>query len=124
MCPKRYYVIGTPETRGVYVGQLDGPETRRLLDADSAAAYTSSGQLLFARQGTLLAQNFDPVRLALVGTPYLAAEQLAQSSNTAASLALSASAVQPFLALGASRKFPPMAAVRCGGVRTPRKSST
>ena len=62
-----YYVTGSPEARGVYVGQLDGSETRRLLDADSAAVYASSGQLLFVRQGTLFAQGFDPIRLALTG---------------------------------------------------------
>ena len=72
-----YYVAGTPENRGVYIGQLDGSKTERLLDADSAAVYASSGQLLFARGGTLFAQDFDPVRLALGGNPFLVAEQVA-----------------------------------------------
>ncbi len=42
-----YYVRGTPEARGVYVGQLDGTlEARRLLDSDAGAVYASSGHLL------------------------------------------------------------------------------
>jgi len=65
-----YHVSGSPEARGVYIGQLDGPETRRLLDADNAAAVYASGQLLFVRQGMLFAQHFDPDRLTLTGNPF------------------------------------------------------
>ena len=57
-----YFVQGTPEVRGVYVGELDGPVTRKLFDADSAAVYTS-GHLLFVRRATLFAQPFDLSRL-------------------------------------------------------------
>src|SRR3546814_16522854 len=32
-----YYVDGSPEVRGVYFGQLDGSEGRRLLEEDAAA---------------------------------------------------------------------------------------
>src|SRR5262249_57616989 len=56
-----FYVTGSPDTRGVYVGDLRGAEPRRLLDTDTAAMFASSGQLLFLRQGTLFAQQFDPV---------------------------------------------------------------
>lgn len=92
---------GTPETRGVYISQLDGSETPRLLNADAGAVYTSSGHLLFVRQGTLFAQNFDPVRLALTGNPYPVAEQVQ---------ALSASAAGPIVyrtgsAAGGQRQF-------------------
>ena len=87
-----YRVEGSPEARGVYVATLDGTETRRLLDADSKAVYAASGQLLFVQQGTLFAQNFDPVHLALTGNPFLVAEQVASSLVGAA---LSASAAGP-----------------------------
>jgi hypothetical protein len=53
-----YHVGYNPEASGIYIGQLDGPDTRRLLDAD-AAVYASSGHLLFVRQETLFAQGFD-----------------------------------------------------------------
>ena len=33
---------------------------RRLLDSDTGAVYASSGHLLFVRQDTLFAQQFDP----------------------------------------------------------------
>jgi serine/threonine protein kinase/Tol biopolymer transport system component len=71
-----YNVQGSPETRGVYAGQLDRAERRRLLDMPGSyggAVYLSSGQLLFIRDGTLFAQTFDPVRLTLNGNPFLVA---------------------------------------------------
>jgi Tol biopolymer transport system component len=72
-----YYVRGSPEVRGVYVGQLDDTaQARRLLDSDTGAVYASSGHLLFVRQGTLLAQHFDPARLELTGNPFAVAERV------------------------------------------------
>jgi dipeptidyl aminopeptidase/acylaminoacyl peptidase len=67
-----YHVRLIPQA-GVYVGRIDGGETRRLLASDSPAVYAPSGQLLFIRQDTLFAQDFDPVRLALTGDPYTVA---------------------------------------------------
>jgi len=55
-----YFVAGGPEVRGVYFSQLDGGVPRRVLDVDAAAVYLDPGQLLFVRQGTLVAQPFDP----------------------------------------------------------------
>jgi serine/threonine protein kinase len=87
-----YGVEGSAEVGGVYLTKLDGTETRRLLDGASKAVYAASGQLLFVRQGTLLAQNFDPVHQALSGNPYEVAEHLASSLI---GTALSASAAGP-----------------------------
>jgi dipeptidyl aminopeptidase/acylaminoacyl peptidase len=81
-----YYVLGRPDIRGIYVGQLDGSTPRRLLDADTAGVYASSGQLLFVREDTLFAQNFDPVRVALKGDPFLVAQQVVQSTGGAPNL--------------------------------------
>lgn len=102
-----YYVQGTPEVRGMYLGQLDGLESRRLLDADAAAVYTA-GQLLFVRQGTLFARGFDPVRLSLIGDPSTMAERVTVDAvNNLA--ALSASAVGPVVyrtgGAGGERQF-------------------
>jgi serine/threonine protein kinase/Tol biopolymer transport system component len=89
-----YYARGTPEARGVYVSRLDGTESKRLLDADGAAVYAPSGNLLFARQGELMAQSFDVRRLALEGEPFRVADSVAV--NPGVSLAsLSASASGP-----------------------------
>jgi eukaryotic-like serine/threonine-protein kinase len=65
-----YYAAGSPEARGIYVGDLNGSEPRRLLDADTAAVYVSSGHLVFVRQGTLFGQAFDPVGMVLTGNPF------------------------------------------------------
>jgi Tol biopolymer transport system component len=67
-----YHLRQIPQA-GVYVGRIDGGETRRLLASDSPAVYAPSGQLLFIRQDTLFAQNFDLVRLELTGDPYTVA---------------------------------------------------
>ena len=90
-----YYVQGTPDASGVYVGELGGSETKRLLDADAAAVYAPPGQLLFVRRGTLFAQGFDPVRLALTGNPFPVAEQVAVDILNLA--ALSASSTGPIV---------------------------
>jgi Tol biopolymer transport system component len=71
-----YYVGGSAEARGVYVGDLGGVEPRRLLDADTAAVY-ASGHLLFVRQGALIAQAFDPTSLTLISEPFQVAEHVA-----------------------------------------------
>jgi Tol biopolymer transport system component len=61
--------VGIADVRGVYMGQLDGTETERLVDADVAGVLAGEDQLLFVRQGTLFAQTFDPTRLRLSGKP-------------------------------------------------------
>ncbi|HYN10106.1 MAG TPA: hypothetical protein VES67_22160, partial [Vicinamibacterales bacterium] len=65
------------DVAGVYVGSLDAAESERLAGADTAAVYDSqSGHLLFVRQGTLLAQPFDPKTLALAGESFPIAERV------------------------------------------------
>jgi eukaryotic-like serine/threonine-protein kinase len=51
----------------IYVGSLDGGEPKLLFRNESSAVYAPPGYLLFARQGTLLAQPFDVKRLQLTG---------------------------------------------------------
>jgi eukaryotic-like serine/threonine-protein kinase len=75
-----YWAPSGREPHGVYVGQLDGSETLRLLDADFPAVYSPTDHLLFVRQGALLAQRFDRTRLALAGTPFPVAEQVTSSA--------------------------------------------
>jgi serine/threonine protein kinase len=86
-----FFVAGTSEARGVYIGQLDSPDTKRLFDADTPAVYTSNGQLLFVRGEKLLAQRFDPERLEAKGD----AVPIAEHMN--AGTALSASAAGPIV---------------------------
>jgi len=68
-----FYAEGRPEESGVYVGSLDSRETTRVLESRLAAEYTS-GLLLFARQGTLLAQGFDAKGSGLSGEATAVAE--------------------------------------------------
>jgi serine/threonine protein kinase/dipeptidyl aminopeptidase/acylaminoacyl peptidase len=85
-----YYVADTA-ARGVYIGTIDGPDRRRLFDADAAAVFVPPAQVLFLRAGTLVAQRFDPARLALEGNAVPLAEGVAVDALGAA--AVSASAV-------------------------------
>jgi Tol biopolymer transport system component len=74
-----------PENSGVYVGSVDArPEqqdSKQLLATAYGPAYVPSsdpgmGQLLFMRDGTLMAQPFDARRLELSGEPITVAEQV------------------------------------------------
>jgi len=68
-----YYVTAVPDSRGIYLGQLDGSVSRRLLDADGGGVYTN-GHLLFIRQTNVIAQPFDAQRLELKGSPFQIAD--------------------------------------------------
>ena len=65
-----FFVRGSAEASGVYIGQLDGLDDRRLIDAAAPAVYASTGHLVLVREGQLLAWAFDPVRLELTGAPF------------------------------------------------------
>ncbi len=52
---------------GVYVGSLDGGAPKLIMENDSNAVYAVSGDLLFVRQGILMAQRFDARQLRLDG---------------------------------------------------------
>jgi len=82
-----FFVAGGVEARGVYIGNLDGLETKRLFDADTAADYAATGYLLFVREGKLLAQDFDPVRLEPKGDPLVVAEHVNGGTVLSASAA-------------------------------------
>jgi hypothetical protein len=91
-----YLIYATGTVPGIYGGILGASEPpRRIIDAQ-AASYASSGHLLFVRAGTLFAQVFDPVRLALVGSPIAIAEQIVAGGGPGATAALSVSAAGPF----------------------------
>jgi serine/threonine protein kinase/Tol biopolymer transport system component len=76
-----YYATGTAP--GIYVGQLDSHEARRLAEAD-AARYAEPGYLLFVRQGALFAQTLDRERLELIGKPMTVDQHVIAQSGAAA----------------------------------------
>jgi serine/threonine protein kinase len=71
-----FFVSGSPEARGVHVGQLDESGAKRLFDADGPAVYVPTGHLLFIREGKLLSQGFDVDRLELTGDPFAITDQV------------------------------------------------
>jgi serine/threonine protein kinase/Tol biopolymer transport system component len=64
----------------IYLGSLDSVEIRRLIPADTTAAYAPPGHLLFMRQGTLFAQRFDAAHGELAGDPIPVADSVAFDS--------------------------------------------
>ena len=80
-----FFAIGSPESRGVYIGQLDDLKVTRLLPADGPAVYTATGHLLFVRERKLWAQGFAPDRLELTGEPFPIAESVTGGTGISAS---------------------------------------
>ena len=83
-----FYVIGPPETAGIYLGSRDGGAPTRLVPADGAGAYLPEGSqpagaargggwLLWVRAGTLVAQRLAEAQSALEGDPIKLADGVA-----------------------------------------------
>jgi len=64
------------ETTGIYLGSLDSPETRMLVQSDAGARFAPPGYLLFLKERVLMAQPFNPEKLQLSGEPSVIAEQV------------------------------------------------
>ena len=56
----RHFLYYVAESRGVFLGEIDRPERRRLFDADAAAVFAPPGDVLFARNGTLYLATVRP----------------------------------------------------------------
>ena len=65
---------GSAEGFRVYVASLDSKERRVLPGIAAGARYSPTGHVLFARDGTLMAQSFDASRQELSGEPFPVAE--------------------------------------------------
>src|SRR5579863_8377831 len=69
------------EAGGIYIGSLDGTAERLLPEVSHAAysppnGFSRTGHLLFVRDGTLMAQAFDPERRRMTGEAFPIAEQV------------------------------------------------
>jgi eukaryotic-like serine/threonine-protein kinase len=76
-----YLRSGTnPNHSGIFKGSLDAEETTRLLGDQSSAEFFVSpagdGYLLFSRDGTLMAQPWDPNQSTPAGSPFPVAEKV------------------------------------------------
>src|SRR5262249_394911 len=90
------YLARSPqrENSGIYVGSLNSNESKFLISAESSAAYSDPGYLLFVRERTLVAQPFDPVKLQISGEPIAVAESVGfNSANGRAFFAVSTNGV-------------------------------
>lgn len=93
---------GNKETRGVYLGSLEGAVKQRLLGDITSARYVAAtadshlaggdGWLLFGRDGALMAQPFDARRLKFSGEPFRISEQIGSDLIYAGCFIFSASA--------------------------------
>jgi serine/threonine protein kinase/Tol biopolymer transport system component len=52
---------------GIWIGSLDSPDRKRLIPAFSRTVYSRTGHLLFVREGTIMAQPFDPRTMTISG---------------------------------------------------------
>jgi serine/threonine protein kinase len=117
-----YTVLANPDTRGVYLGSLDTPpekqDTSRLLDFLTNAAYapgpdSSTGYMLYVRNATLMAQQFDLKKMALRAEAVPVAEQIAKPNATLGIFSLSANGRLAFRA-GSGTAITPVLAGRNG----------
>jgi len=70
-----------PDKTSLAVGDLDSRQTRALRLSDSAPVWSPMGYLLFAREGNLFAQRFDPSRRELRGEPTAVAKDVKFSTD-------------------------------------------
>lgn len=66
---------GSSERDGLFVGSVDGGTPRRVMDVYSRTTY-ADGQLLYVRDGALVAQPFDAQREAIAGEPAVIAARV------------------------------------------------
>jgi Tol biopolymer transport system component len=73
------------------LGELGSLETRKLVEASSAAVYVPTGYLVFARGSTMLARPFDTARLEFVGEPVSIGIEIPTGSSISGLRSISAS---------------------------------
>jgi len=101
-----FYVPSAPEARGIYLGDIDGGPSRRLLDADSAGVYVPPGHLLYLRDDKLIAQQFDPARFVVSGGPFSVADQvMAAVGNSGVSASSTGTIIYRVGGTGGLRQF-------------------
>jgi eukaryotic-like serine/threonine-protein kinase len=100
-----FFVQGSPDTQGIYLGALDSKKTQRLTAADSAGAYLPPGWVLFLRQGTLVARRFDSTREELTGDPITVADPVSPDvSNFSGASSVSRDGIVAYRAIGTGRR--------------------
>jgi serine/threonine protein kinase len=86
-----FFVAGTADVQGVYVGSLENRDTRRLLESDSAAVFVGPDFVLFKRQENLLAQRLDLETFETAGDSFSVAERVSGDEGSLGEIAVSTS---------------------------------
>ena len=101
-----FYVFGTPDTAGVYLGSLDGSAPTRLTLADSAGVYLPSGWLLYVRAGALVGQRLGLAEAALMGEPMMLADGVAVDGTFRSAVSVSATGLVAYrTSVGSQRQL-------------------
>jgi eukaryotic-like serine/threonine-protein kinase len=74
------HLTGKGEKSGIYAGSIDGG-TAKLVQRANGSAFYASGELLYYRDGSLMAQGFDAARLETSGEAHLVGPVLRESGN-------------------------------------------
>jgi Tol biopolymer transport system component len=90
-------LIGGQANTSVRIGSVDSADAKLLLEADSNAIY-ASGHLLYLRESNLMAQPFDPERLATTGDAVPIAEKVGRIYNVAAAFGIFSASANGVLA--------------------------
>ena len=99
----RYFVYLSAGQRSMLrVCDIESGELHDLLPCDSRAVYAEPGYLLFSRNGTLVAQQFDARARKLKGDPVPVAEQVLTNAVGGADFSVSDNGVLAFAARGGS----------------------
>jgi Tol biopolymer transport system component len=77
-----FYATGRRDVRGIHVGELGSTAVRRLLDADTPAAFVSPGHLIYVHQSRLFVHDFDLQTATLAGDPVVIAEDVASEPGS------------------------------------------
>jgi Tol biopolymer transport system component len=87
-----YFEFGGDARQGrLMAASLDAREKpKKILDSDSLAQYAPPGDVLYVKEGTLVAQPFDASALKLTGEPVPIAEQMGATANGLADFSVSA----------------------------------
>ncbi|MCA1589450.1 MAG: hypothetical protein LC734_03475, partial [Acidobacteria bacterium] len=67
---------------GIYVGSIDSPDIKLVVQARSRVEYAAPGYLIYVRNSALLAQEFDADELAVKGEPFVVVGRLPYFDKT------------------------------------------
>jgi serine/threonine protein kinase len=100
-----FFVQGSLNTQGIYLGSLDGGEPRRLVASDTAGAWAPPGRMLFVRLGALVARPFDAEKGEFTGEPVTVADPVGyDNAFNIGGFSVSAAGLVTYRALGAERR--------------------